>query len=340
MKRAVVISGGGAKGAFAVGILKHLSTHFPAITFDIFVGTSTGALITPFAATGDIGVLEKLYTTITTGDVILKGNILDRFLNSNSIYDASPLAKLLIKYCTDSLCSKLLQIQKEIYIVTTCLQTSNTVYFTNKTPSVQAAGEMIKLTTPDEVRRAVIASACEPVFMPPVEVKKGSLPLRQYVDGGVRELAGVQVAIDAGADEIYTILLTPENHPADEKNFDRSFSILEKTIEIFTVETGANDLNLPLAYNRALRYIATVKSRMFAAGIPQSSIDSYFSVPGNPFSGKKPLKIYIIRPEAPLGGGPGGLTFNPPEMKGMLAKGESRIADFMAHLPPEGSTVV
>ena len=339
MKRALVISGGGARGAFAVGVLKYLSTHFPSVTFDIYAGTSTGALIAPLAATGNIGLLEKLYTSITTSDVILKGNVIDRFINSNSIYDAGPLAKLLVKYCNDGICNQLLQIQKEVYIVTTCLQTSNIVYFTNKTTLVQTNGEIQKLQTPDELRRAVLASASEPVFMPPIEVKKGNLPLRQYIDGGVRELAGIQIAIDAGADEIYAIILTPENHPADERNFDHAFPILEKTVGIFTEDVGANDISLPLAYNRALKYIAAVKSRMIAAGIPQNTIDNYFSVPGNPFTGKKPLKIYIIRPDAPLGGGAGGLNFDAAEMKGMLAKGESKIAEFMANLPPDGSRI-
>ena len=80
---------------------------------------------------------------------------------------------------------------------------------------------------------------------------------------------------------------------------------------------------------------------MLKANIPQADIDKYFNIPfDNPFTGKKPLKIYIIRPEAYLGGGPGGLNFDPTEMKGMLAKGQQRIDDFMANLPPNGSTEV
>ncbi|MBE7172067.1 MAG: patatin-like phospholipase family protein [Williamsia sp.] len=337
MKRALVISGGGARGAFAVGVIRYLSSHFPSIVFDSIIGTSTGALIAPMAAIGDINTLVKLYTTTTTNNIILKGNIVNRLLSSNSLYDASPLAQLISQYYNDAYCQKLFQLQKEIYLVTTCLQTSDTVYFTNRDAQLQTDFDVRKLLNPDELRRAMMASACQPVFMPPIEVKKGSVPLRQYVDGGVRELAGLQLAIDAGAEEIFAILLTPANAPAEEKNFNNTLSILEQTVDIFTQDVGLNDVQLPLAYNRALGYIAAVKNKMLAAGIPPQTIDNYFTVPDNPFSGKKPLKIWIIRPDTALGGGPGGLNFDPAEMKAMLAKGEQKAADFMAHLPPQGS---
>ena len=50
-KTALVISGGGAKGAFAVGVIKHLcSTYRETGWFDVVGGTSTGALISPMAA--------------------------------------------------------------------------------------------------------------------------------------------------------------------------------------------------------------------------------------------------------------------------------------------------
>ena len=88
-------------------------------------------------------------------------------------------------------------------------------------------------------------------------------------------------------------------------------------------------------YNRALQYIASVQKKMLEAGIPQNTIDNYFNIPfNNPYTGKKPLKIYVIRPDEPLGGGMGGLNFDPTEMKGMLAKGQLRLDSFMASLPP------
>jgi NTE family protein len=336
-KRALVISGGGCKGAFAVGVIKNLAANFPDISFDIFVGTSTGSLITPFALLGEIALLEQLYTTTTTDNIITKGNVITRLLGDNSLFDAKPLGNLIKQYYDDNRCNTILQSQKELYLATTCLQTGTAVYFATKDAPMVTDYEVQKINNPDELRRAVMASSCQPVFMPPIEIKKGTIPLRQYVDGGVREYAGIQLAIDAGADEIYTILLSPEKDIPEEKTFNDAFGILSATIDIFTTDVGSNDVRVPMLYNRALKYINSVQQKMKKAGVAQNDIDDYFNIPfNNPFTGKKPLKIYVIRPDAPLGGGPGGLDFDPNEMKGMLAKGRKSIDDFMASLQRGG----
>jgi predicted acylesterase/phospholipase RssA len=82
-KNALVISGGGAKGSFAVGVLKYILLNKPDIKFDIICGTSTGALITPYAALGNIAALERIYTTMKTEDIILKGDLSKRIITGN-----------------------------------------------------------------------------------------------------------------------------------------------------------------------------------------------------------------------------------------------------------------
>jgi NTE family protein len=337
-KKALVISGGGSKGAFAVGVIKQLATSFPEISFDIFVGTSTGSLIAPLAAGGELDVLEKLYTTVTTGDIITKGNVLARLMNDNSLFDAKPLGNLVKQYYDDTRVNNIMQSGKELYLATTCLQTNQAVYFGTHDGPLVTDFQVIKMTTADEFRRAVMASACQPVFMPPIEVQKGKLPIRQYVDGGVREYAGIQLAIDAGADEIYAILLSPGKEIVTDKEFKNAFEILTQAMDIFITDVGENDVKGPAFYNRTLRYLDSVKRKMLAAGVKQADIDNYFNIPlSDPFSGKKALKIHVIRPDGPLGGGPGGLEFTPTEMKAMLVKGSRRINDYMASLPADGS---
>src|ERR1700712_5230529 len=123
-KRALVMSGGGCKGAFAVGVLQNLTTNFPDLEFDIFIGTSTGSLIAPFASVGMIDKLVQLYTTITTDQIVLQGNLGSRLLNETSLFDATPLAALISQYYNDEVCNKVFQSSKEIYFATTCLQTA------------------------------------------------------------------------------------------------------------------------------------------------------------------------------------------------------------------------
>jgi NTE family protein len=336
MNRALVISGGGSKGAFAVGVLKRLINEYPNLNFDTYVGTSTGALITPLAAIGEFDLLEKLYTSITDDNVITKGNLGDR-LTEHSIFDATPLWNLISAYYTDDNYNRLIASGKKIYITTVCLQTSELVVFTNDKDAKFSNNYTIQqIVNADQFRKVVLASACEPVFMPPIQINKDvaneTNPSYQYVDGGVREYAGVQMAIDAQATEIFTILLSTGQKVIVDTVYKTLFPILQQTIDIFTEDVAKNDLIIPTQYNEALEYIDAVKSKMKTAGIDEKEIQKYFTIRGkeNPFEDKVPLKLFTFRPAKPLGGGPGGLTFDIEEMKRMLATGQKIGNDFIA----------
>jgi len=322
-KTALVVSGGGSRGAFAVGVVKYLAENRPDIQFDTLCGTSTGALMLPLVALDEIALLETLYTTKTTADVILTGNIVNRFMRANSLYDVAPLARQITEVYTDERFRRLAALKKELFLTTVCLQTGRITYFsTTGMPMLNPQYDVVRIKDGQTLRESVLASCCQPVFMPPIETGGVTEKPRQFVDGGLREYAPIQLAIDNGATEIYAILLTPENPAASNQRFTSTFSILEQTIGWFTNDVAVNDVQIPLLYNRALQYIAAVKQQMRADGIPPADIERYFDVPGaNPFLGKQELTIHLIRPDAPLGGGPGGLEFNPAEMKGMLTKG-------------------
>lgn len=189
-----------------------------------------------------------------------------------------------------------------------------------------------------------MASACQPVFMPPIKVNKNvpgeANPDFEFVDGGVREYAGIQMAIDNGATEIFTILLSGDTKTVENKEFTDLFSILQKTIDIFMDDVGKNDLIIPEQYNEALEYIEAVKNKMKRNGVSSDQVNEFFRIRGreNPYEDKLPLKLFMFRPNAPMGGGPGGLTFDPVEMKGMLQKGETAAGDFIAALNPADIT--
>lgn len=341
MNNALVISGGGSKGAFAVGAIGKLLDELPIGNFDIVVGTSTGALIAPLAITGKYNLLKILYTTVRTEDIIIKDNIGNR-LGKDSIFEAVPLWNLLKKYYTDDLIIEILEGSKKLYVTTTCLQTGELVVFTNDAAAKNGRYYKVKLIKdPMHFRRAVLASACLPVFMPPVQVNRDLIGdaerTFQYVDGGVREYAGVNMAIDNGATRIFTVLLSPEGGELVNNTYANLFGILERTVDIFTEDVGKNDLLIPTIYNEALNYIDKVKEKMGRSGISQDQINNFFNMPGsdNPFAGKNPLKIFVIRPDLPLGGGPGGLVFDPTEMKIMMSKGEVAASTFIAGLKPE-----
>jgi len=61
--RALVISGGGSKGAFAGGVAQYLM-EAEKKKYDLFLGTSTGSLLIPHLAAGRIKKVYELYTNV------------------------------------------------------------------------------------------------------------------------------------------------------------------------------------------------------------------------------------------------------------------------------------
>ncbi|WP_047414771.1 patatin family protein [Cellulophaga sp. Hel_I_12] len=71
--KALVISGGGSKGAFAGGVAQYL-IEVKKKQYDLFLGTSTGSLLIPQLALNNIGKLYDIYTNV----------------NQNSIFSLNP----------------------------------------------------------------------------------------------------------------------------------------------------------------------------------------------------------------------------------------------------------
>ncbi|GAA3521942.1 hypothetical protein GCM10022393_40520 [Aquimarina addita] len=71
--RALVISGGGSKGAYAGGVAQYLM-QVEGRKYDLFLGTSTGSLLIPQLALGNIEKVHDIYTNV----------------NQNSIFSINP----------------------------------------------------------------------------------------------------------------------------------------------------------------------------------------------------------------------------------------------------------
>lgn len=332
---ALVISGGGSKGAFAVGVITFLKERFPDTDHSILLGTSTGALIAPLVAVGQLARVEQLYTTVRTDDIITKGNVVSRLLGGNALFDARPLARLIDTTWTPDLFRQLMESDKHVYVTTVCMQTGEIVYWGNHDAPGLGAFSVCKVRDRQEWIRAVMASTCQPVFMPPIELRSTDAAPRQYFDGGLREYIAVEMAIALDATEVHAVALSPTARPPEDRRFTSAFSVLEKTIDRFTDDVGLNDVRIPLLINSALRRFDEVKRKLREKGVSQRVINECFKAgPDDPFQDKADIPIHLIRPAAPLGGGPGGLTFDPAEMRVMMRKGYERARDHFAAPPP------
>ncbi|CAL1516629.1 patatin-like phospholipase family protein [Chitinophaga sp. MM2321] len=322
-KTALLISGGGVRSAFTVGVLKYLHEKRPDIQFDMLVGTGTGSLIVLLNALKETDLLEKFYTSLNTADIINTGNPIQRFTNNNSLYNTTPLKHKINSIITEARFKSFMETDKAVFIAGRCLQTKRTTFFSNKqTVTPDKDYDVVQLSGTSALREAVAASFSQPVFMSPVEVTAASTEPLQFMDGGGPSYTPIQLAIDNGATDIYVVLLTPEIPEANNFLFKRVIDSLERTTDWATSDIALHDIRIPQLYNKALHYLDAVKDNMKAAGISPADIDQYFETPdANPFKGKVNLNIHVIRPERPLGSTMGGMEFNPRNMKAMVEAG-------------------
>lgn len=346
MKRAIVVSGGGSKGAYAVGVLDKFRQLEAQLKFDVFVGTSTGALMAPFLALNKMDALVQIYQNTKT-EQVLKPKDRTSFLNNSSLYSTAPLKSLINKHLSDSECNALISsTKKSIYILTVCLQTKKLTVFTNRNlpKSKSKVYDIIRLVDAAHLKKAMLASANQPIFMPPIKVNKdilqGDLAQRQYVDGGLLEYAGIEVAIDAKTKEVFTIYLSSDQESKSTKTYTKTLQMLGPTIGIFTGNVGFNDLRIPKLHNAYLEYINQVKTNLNAQGVSQSHLDQAFDVKVKELEFKitEPHVIHLIRPSEVLKAGTNGLEFEPKEMKKMYDLGMLDAHKFLHKLTPNQKT--
>ena len=339
-KTALVISGGGSKGAFAVGALSFIHQNVrPIDQFDVYCGTSTGSLIVPLAALGELPLLEQIYTTTRQTDVLNMGGILN-LLSGVSLHDATPLKRLIETNLPDDRFARLKTLGKPVFLAAICLQTERLVYFAMQPATATSDYDIQQIQTVTDLRRAMLASSCQPVFMQPIEWRPGAVPVRQYVDGGVRELTPLQAAIDNGAEAIIAITNSPAQSiaPDDPQNttpITKATAMLERTIDLFSEDVSNNDYRVANFYRQTNTYLQQVQAQLRAEGVSQTVISQAFAVSGSPVIGTSITKIIEIRPVTKLTeAGPGGLTFDPIAMQQMFQKGIQEATRVFTTPPP------
>jgi NTE family protein len=233
--KALVISGGGSKGAFAVGVLTKLIKE-GEIKYDIIGGTSTGALMSTFAYFGMIAELKKIYTTTRT-DQLLTQNSMRQAFDRGCFMDTAGLEALVNKKITENMFNRI-KSAKLVYFATVCLNTGDVVYFHLNDMVSDGDYKLYRIFRWSEYKKAIMASSNQPVLMPYVNILG-----KQYVDGGIRENIPIRGALYNGATEIDVISMTPKKI---EYNFkpDNILSILQQTINITLDDALHNDIEL------------------------------------------------------------------------------------------------
>lgn len=183
----LVISGGGADGAYGAGVLVGWSAIETRPEFTMVTGVSTGALTAPFAFLGETydDELQLLYTSLDSSSIFLRRSIFS-IIRGDSIADNSPLRNMLDDYVTDEMIAKIADEHRKgrvLLIGTTNLDAAR--------PVIWNIGRMAASGDPQAgalIRQVLLASTAIPGVFPPayirVQTPDGVTYDEMHVDGG------------------------------------------------------------------------------------------------------------------------------------------------------------
>ena len=209
-KRLLVVSGGGARGAWGVGVASELIKRNGG--YQAVFGTSTGSLMAPLILLKDMDQLQQDYTSVTEKSIFNKppfsvnydtnkGTVTTslnfraywRFIFGYKTFGVSKNLLKLIKHCLsqtqyDSLILLYQQRKMIVAVAVTNTTTGNIKIVYDSTFAQGPVGY-------DAFCHWVWASANEPLYMSYVPINDTN-----YVDGGVREVIPIQDGLEYALD--------------------------------------------------------------------------------------------------------------------------------------------
>ena len=250
-KVALVLGGGGAKGAFQCGAEKY-AREVKGYEWHIIAGVSVGALNAAMLAMHKYERLYEIWNTISNDKVYTGGftpaSLAKVALGAKSFYDNTPLWNLIQQEIDPAL------VKTRLKIGTVSLVSGEYVEFADAHSDLQ---------------KAVLASTVMPVVWTPVDI---SPEIQSVVDGGVRNVSPIGDVLDEEPDEIVIINCNPlkperlSEPPAHVGKIGlRTLNILLNelfhcdlreflNINAFVQEAAAHGLTLHLPSGRQLRY--------------------------------------------------------------------------------------
>ena len=238
--RALVLSGGGAKGAYQAGALYNLLGE-RSIHYDIITGTSVGALNGAFISMFGIGSeldaaegLKDLWFGIDDSKIYRKWcfGLLGKLplLWKHSVYCTAPLQKLVRSRLKPG---AIRTSGKKLCIGAVSLNTGERRVWTEQD---------------DDIATGVLASSSFPGMFEPIE-SDGEL----FTDDGVRETTPVANAIEAGATRIDVIQDFPVGVTGGFASRPTTLRVVERVLAAMSAEIVVGDLKVAELYNAIIR---------------------------------------------------------------------------------------
>lgn len=230
MKNVCIVSGGGSWGAYTVGKLKALNNEY-----DLAVGSSTGALIAPFAILGEWDKLEDLYTTITYDDIFnvnpFKKNGKINFLKviwriiggKLTLGENINLYNLIKKHFTIDMYEEIRVSNKDVIITVCDITNKETKYISIQNYSYE------------DFCKYMWASASFPFICSVVEIDGN-----KYIDGGTLENSPLDCVLTK---DVSKIDIFSHNAKTGEGDVKSIIDFVIRIVEMMRGEIVRNDLN-------------------------------------------------------------------------------------------------
>lgn len=249
--KALVISGGGAKGAFGGGIAEYLIKERKK-DYDLFIGSSTGSLLIPFLALGDLALAKRVFTSVNDKEIFkispfkfkkVNGVYQTRINHFNSLImmlkrrstfgDSSNLRRLIGCSFTKKHYDKLRGGKKEVIVTV-----SNFTKLTKEYKSIHDNDY-------EDFCDWMWASSNLVPFMSLMN-KNGF----DYADGGFGDYLPLHKAFDLGAREIDSIYLDQERPDIDRPIIKTPFDTVMRSLEFLMSRIAEDDLEISTLQSR------------------------------------------------------------------------------------------
>jgi NTE family protein len=222
---AIVLSGGGAKGAFQVGVLDELIVQ-RWVRFDIVAGVSTGSIQALGVAQDDVpGLVQRWLGIRGNKDIYTERPLgaLGGLLGEDSIYDTKPLRKLIKGFADDA---KLQASGRKLLLGVVNLGTGQFRTIDESVPGIA---------------NWVYASCAMPVFFDPLLTKAADGTKEQWVDGGVRNVTPLDAALELNPRGVIVVRAGPKPQPGPVRTFPDLIKIGLRAVDILQSEVSIND---------------------------------------------------------------------------------------------------
>lgn len=251
MKRALVLSGGGAKGSYQLGVYKAIKKL--GIKIDIITGTSIGSINGALFVSGDYLKARRLWLKVSTSDILN--------YDFEDIKDYSMAAKEIAQ-------NKGLKFDKAEDFISRIINEDKirkskidyglvTVNLKNRVPKMLAKEQIPK----GKLISYIIASS---TCFPAIEMKE--IDGEYYVDGGYYDNLPINLAIDMGADEIIAVDLSTIGVKQKVKEKDIKIDYIKGNNKgKFSLDFNPENArkNIKLGYNDTMKYFKKLDGEIF-----------------------------------------------------------------------------